>query len=99
MRDRAVHLLVEVYKHVGDRLRMDLEKKNLLPDASKRKVIFQKFEEAKQNDLMKVASSPTTPHDPAAELNGEVRIEIVIELIFQVEKNILFCDDKPHAFL
>ncbi|XP_063716425.1 CLIP-associating protein 2-like isoform X3 [Symsagittifera roscoffensis] len=77
VRDRAVHLLVEVYKHVGDRLRMDLEKKNLLPDASKRKVIFQKFEEAKQNDLMKVAASPTTPHDPAAELNGEDGFSVI----------------------
>ncbi|XP_075263181.1 CLIP-associating protein 2-like isoform X3 [Convolutriloba macropyga] len=72
VRDRAVQLLVEVYKNVGDRLKLDLEKKQLVPDASKRKVLFQKFEEAKANNLMKVANSPTSANGPG-EINGEAK--------------------------
>lgn len=50
VRDAASQALVEVYKHVGDKLRQDLRKKNV--PANKLAVLEQKFDEVKSDDLL-----------------------------------------------
>ncbi|XP_047038028.1 CLIP-associating protein isoform X3 [Helicoverpa zea] len=51
VRDAAMQLLVDVYRHVGERLRQDLKKKELLP-AQKFALLEQKFDEAREAGLM-----------------------------------------------
>ncbi|XP_045782682.1 CLIP-associating protein isoform X1 [Maniola jurtina] len=51
VRDAAVQLLVDVYRHVGERLRQDLKKKELIP-ASKLVLLEQKFDEAREAGLL-----------------------------------------------
>ncbi|CAF4741378.1 unnamed protein product [Pieris macdunnoughi] len=51
VRDAAAQLLVDVYRHVGERLRQDLKKKELLP-AQKLALLEQKFDEAREAGLM-----------------------------------------------
>ncbi|XP_063898023.1 CLIP-associating protein isoform X4 [Helicoverpa armigera] len=46
-----MQLLVDVYRHVGERLRQDLKKKELLP-AQKFALLEQKFDEAREAGLM-----------------------------------------------
>lgn len=50
VRDAAIQTLVEVYKHVGDKLRPDLRKKNV--PANKLALLEQKFDEVKSDDLL-----------------------------------------------
>lgn len=50
VRDAANQALVEVYKHVGDKLRQDLRKKNVPPN--KLAVLEQKFDEVKSDNLL-----------------------------------------------
>ncbi|XP_063835584.1 CLIP-associating protein-like [Ostrinia nubilalis] len=51
VRDAAMPLLVDVYRHVGERLRSDLKKKELLP-AQKLMLLEQKFDEAREAGLL-----------------------------------------------
>lgn len=51
VRDRSLETLIEIYRHVGERLRLDLKKK-LVPEA-KLKLIFHKFDEAVRNGELK----------------------------------------------
>ncbi|XP_045530790.1 CLIP-associating protein isoform X2 [Pieris brassicae] len=51
VRDAAAQLLVDVYRHVGERLRQDLKKKELLP-AQKLALLEQKFDEAREAGLL-----------------------------------------------
>ncbi|KAJ0170134.1 hypothetical protein K1T71_014062 [Dendrolimus kikuchii] len=51
VRDTAMTLLVDVYRHVGERLRQDLKKKELLP-AQKFALLEQKFDEAREAGLL-----------------------------------------------
>lgn len=51
VRDAAMQLLVDVYRHVGERLRQDLKKKELLP-AQKFALLEQKFDEAREAGLL-----------------------------------------------
>lgn len=50
VRDAANQALVEVYKHVGDKLRQDLRKKNVPPN--KLTVLEAKFDEVKSDNLL-----------------------------------------------
>ncbi|XP_026736915.1 CLIP-associating protein isoform X2 [Trichoplusia ni] len=61
VRDAAMQLLVDVYRHVGERLRQDLRKKELLPP-QKFALLEQKFDEAREAGLMlpTATSAPTT---------------------------------------
>ncbi|CAL8326737.1 unnamed protein product [Lota lota] len=54
VRDGAINSLVEIYKHVGERVRMDLTKKGL--PQSRLNVIFSKFDEVQRSGNM-VATS------------------------------------------
>ncbi|CAL8240743.1 unnamed protein product [Merluccius merluccius] len=54
VRDGAINSLVEIYKHVGERVRMDLTKKGL--PQSRLNVIFSKFDEVQRSGNM-VSSS------------------------------------------
>lgn len=49
VRETASNTFVEIYKHVGDRLRQDIQKKNCIPPA-KLKALLNKFDEIKEND-------------------------------------------------
>lgn len=46
VRDTAFSTLVDLYKHVGDKLRVDLQKRNIVPQ-SKWPILSQRFEEAR----------------------------------------------------
>ncbi|XP_055592281.1 CLIP-associating protein isoform X5 [Uranotaenia lowii] len=50
VRDAAIQTLVEIYKHVGDRLRIDLRKKEV--PATKFTLLEQKFDEARNDGLL-----------------------------------------------
>lgn len=50
VRDAAFQTLVEIYKHVGDRLRIDLRKKEIPPQ--KLAILEQKFDEVKSDGLL-----------------------------------------------
>lgn len=50
VRDAAIQTLVEVYKHVGDKLRQDLRKKSV--PANKLSILEQKFDEVKGDNLL-----------------------------------------------
>ncbi|XP_055379522.1 CLIP-associating protein isoform X11 [Condylostylus longicornis] len=50
VRDAAIQTLVEIYKHVGDRLRVDLRKKEVPP--MKLAILEQKFEEIREEGLL-----------------------------------------------
>lgn len=50
VRDAAVQTLVEIYKHVGDKLRTDLRKRDV--PASKFVILEQKFDEARNDGLL-----------------------------------------------
>lgn len=47
VRDTAFSTVVELYKHIGERLRMDLQRKNLVP-AARLPVLMQRFDEVKE---------------------------------------------------
>lgn len=50
VRDAAIQTLVEIYKHVGDKLRTDLRKKEV--PAAKLAILEQKFDETKNDGLL-----------------------------------------------
>lgn len=50
VRDAAFQTLIEIYKHVGDRLRQDLRKKEIPPQ--KLTILEQKFDEVKSDGLL-----------------------------------------------
>ncbi|XP_019538654.1 CLIP-associating protein isoform X2 [Aedes albopictus] len=50
VRDAAVQTLVEIYKHVGDKLRIDLRKRDVPP--AKFLILEQKFDETKNDGLL-----------------------------------------------
>lgn len=47
VRDTAFSTVVELYKHIGERLRMDLQRKNLIP-AARLPALMQRFDEVKE---------------------------------------------------
>jgi len=51
VRDKSLEALIEIYRHVGEKLRLDLRKK-AIPEA-KLKLIFHKFDEAARNGELK----------------------------------------------
>ncbi|XP_053689926.1 CLIP-associating protein isoform X2 [Sabethes cyaneus] len=50
VRDAAIQTLVEIYKHVGDKLRVDLRKKDVPP--TKFAILEQKFDETRNDGLL-----------------------------------------------
>lgn len=50
VRDAAIQTLVEIYKHVGDKLRVDLRKRDV--PAAKFVILEQKFDEARNDGLL-----------------------------------------------
>lgn len=67
VRDAANQALVEVYKHVGDKLRQDLRKKNVPPN--KLAVLEQKFDEVKSDNLL-LPSAVTAAATPSSNAYG-----------------------------
>lgn len=67
VRDAANQALVEVYKHVGDKLRQDLRKKNVPPN--KLAVLEQKFDEVKSDNLL-LPSAVTAAAAPSSNAYG-----------------------------
>ncbi|XP_052742849.1 CLIP-associating protein isoform X3 [Bicyclus anynana] len=65
VRDSALQLLVDVYRHVGERLRQDLKKKELIP-AAKLMLLEQKFDEAKAAGLLLPSALSVDEADCAA---------------------------------
>lgn len=59
VRDAAFQTLIEIYKHVGDRFRQDLRKKEIPPQ--KLAILEHKFDEAKQDGLL-LPSALSTAH-------------------------------------
>uniref|UniRef100_A0A182NHM2 TOG domain-containing protein n=1 Tax=Anopheles dirus TaxID=7168 RepID=A0A182NHM2_9DIPT len=50
VRDAAIQTLVEIYKHVGDKLRVDLKKREVPP--TKAAILEQKFDETRNDGLL-----------------------------------------------
>lgn len=48
VRDIAFSTIVELYKHIGERLRIDLQRKNIVP-AAKLPALLARFDEVKEN--------------------------------------------------
>lgn len=63
VRDAAIQTLVEVYKHVGDKLRPDLRKKNV--PANKLALLELKFDEVKSDDLLLPSASSSSQQNNA----------------------------------
>lgn len=61
VRDAATQTLVEIYKHVGDRLRSDLRKKDV--PTSKLSVLEAKFDEARNDGLLLPSATHAAPLD------------------------------------
>uniref|UniRef100_A0A4W5NAR1 Cytoplasmic linker associated protein 1 n=1 Tax=Hucho hucho TaxID=62062 RepID=A0A4W5NAR1_9TELE len=70
VRDGAMNCLVEIYRHVGERVRMDLGKKGL--PQSRLNVIFSKFDEVQRSGnmiLSPVSGKHSTSFDPTVVLS------------------------------
>ncbi|XP_078538193.1 CLIP-associating protein 1 isoform X5 [Lissotriton helveticus] len=61
VRDAAISSLVEIYRHVGERVRADLSKKGL--PQSRLNVIFLKFDEAQKSGTMMLTAADKTLDD------------------------------------
>ncbi|XP_055919467.1 CLIP-associating protein isoform X9 [Eupeodes corollae] len=63
VRDAANQTLVEIYKHVGDRLRSDLRRKEV--PSTKLAILEQKFDEVKEEGLLLKSALSHNGHDEA----------------------------------
>ncbi|XP_055308767.1 CLIP-associating protein isoform X4 [Sitodiplosis mosellana] len=72
VRDASIQTLVEIYKHVGDKLRVDLKKKEI--SATKMAILEQKFDEIKVNGfLMPSALSSAMSNNDELDNAGQVK--------------------------
>ncbi|XP_041937641.1 CLIP-associating protein 1-B-like isoform X27 [Alosa sapidissima] len=65
VRDGAMNCLVEIYRHVGERVRMDLGKKGL--PQSRLNVIFSKFDEVQRSGNMILSSDKNIDDDDSVD--------------------------------
>ncbi|KAJ8388388.1 hypothetical protein AAFF_G00134140 [Aldrovandia affinis] len=68
VRDAAMNCLVEIYKHVGERVRMDLSKKGL--PQSRLNVIFNKFDEVQRSGNVIPSSASEKNFDDEDSVDG-----------------------------
>ncbi|KAM6984968.1 CLIP-associating protein 1a [Aplochiton taeniatus] len=68
VRDGAMSCLVEIYRHVGERVRMDLSKKGL--PQSRLNVIFSKFDEVQRSGNMMPSSTSDKNFDDEDSVDG-----------------------------
>ncbi|XP_018600367.1 CLIP-associating protein 1a isoform X13 [Scleropages formosus] len=68
VRDGAMNCLVEIYRHVGERVRVDLSKKGL--PQSRLNVIFAKFDEVQRSGNMILSSSSDKNFDDEDSVDG-----------------------------
>lgn len=68
VRDAAINSLVEIYKHVGERVRADLHKKGL--PQSRLNVIFAKFDEVQKSGNMVLPSATDKNFDDEESVDG-----------------------------
>ncbi|KAM9804815.1 LOW QUALITY PROTEIN: CLIP-associating protein 1a [Neosynchiropus ocellatus] len=68
VRDGAMSCLVEIYRHVGERVRMDLSKKGL--PQSRLNVIFAKFDEVQRSGNMIPSSGSDKNYDDEDSVDG-----------------------------
>ncbi|XP_072435958.1 CLIP-associating protein 1a isoform X1 [Chiloscyllium punctatum] len=68
VRDAAINSLVEIYKHVGERVRADLHKKGL--PQSRLNVIFAKFDEVQKSGNMILSSAADKNFDEDDSVDG-----------------------------
>ncbi|XP_062904629.1 CLIP-associating protein 1a [Mobula hypostoma] len=68
VRDAAINSLVEIYKHVGERVRADLHKKGL--PQSRLNVIFAKFDEVQKSGNMILSSATDKNFDDEESMDG-----------------------------
>ncbi|XP_031628993.1 CLIP-associating protein isoform X3 [Contarinia nasturtii] len=78
VRDAAIQSLVEIYKHVGDRLRVDLRKKEI--SAAKMAILEQKFDEIKNKGQL-MPSALTTAISNSDELDNVGQVRNVSRLV------------------
>lgn len=79
VRDTAINTLVDLYKHVGDKLRIDLQRRNLVPQA-KWSALAARFDEAKnRGELLLTASK-------SIDLSDEVDKAVMAKPIVPVKK-------------
>ncbi|GBP40250.1 CLIP-associating protein [Eumeta japonica] len=77
VRESAQQLLVDVYRHVGERLRQDLKKKELVP-AQKLALLEQKFDETREAGLLLSTATQGTDETDLAALARSVKRTMTI---------------------
>uniref|UniRef100_A0A674EKG9 Cytoplasmic linker associated protein 1 n=1 Tax=Salmo trutta TaxID=8032 RepID=A0A674EKG9_SALTR len=75
VRDGAMNCLVEIYRHVGERVRMDLGKKGL--PQSRLNVIFSKFDEVQRSGNM-ILSPVSGKHSTSFALTNSFLVKLTI---------------------
>ncbi|XP_060539544.1 CLIP-associating protein 2 isoform X9 [Pantherophis guttatus] len=68
VRDAAILALMEIYKHVGEKVRVDLNKRGI--PAARLQTIFMKFDEVKNNDSMISSSISDKNFDDEESVDG-----------------------------
>ncbi|XP_070536527.1 CLIP-associating protein 1-like isoform X4 [Ptychodera flava] len=78
VRDTAINTLVEIYRHVGEKVRIDLGKKGI--PSSRLSIIYGKFDEVKKSGRMlaeDTGSKPTTPtQDEVDSARRRIRMKV-----------------------
>ncbi|XP_041459122.1 CLIP-associating protein 1-A-like isoform X6 [Lytechinus variegatus] len=64
VRDTAINTLVEIYRHVGEKVRIDLGKKGI--PSSRLSIIYAKFDDVKRSGQMVVQSEQSAPAKTSA---------------------------------
>ncbi|XP_030829292.1 CLIP-associating protein 1-A isoform X5 [Strongylocentrotus purpuratus] len=64
VRDTAINTLVEIYRHVGEKVRIDLGKKGI--PSSRLSIIYAKFDDVKRSGQMLVQPEQSAPAKPSA---------------------------------
>uniref|UniRef100_A0A8C9WZ10 Cytoplasmic linker associated protein 1 n=1 Tax=Sander lucioperca TaxID=283035 RepID=A0A8C9WZ10_SANLU len=83
VRDGAMNCLVEIYRHVGERVRMDLGKKGL--PQSRLNVIFSKFDEVQRSGNMVL--SPVSGKITSPALRADINLRNCVTLVLSVGRD------------
>ncbi|XP_061500396.1 CLIP-associating protein isoform X7 [Anopheles gambiae] len=77
VRDAAIQTLVEIYKHVGDKLRVDLKKREVPP--TKMAILEQKFDETRNDGLLLPSALQAAPSAAGGGGHDELDRAAVVE--------------------
>ncbi|XP_077994034.1 CLIP-associating protein 1-like isoform X4 [Glandiceps talaboti] len=79
VRDTAINTLVEIYRHVGEKVRIDLGKKGI--PSSRLSVIYNKFDEVKKSGRMIAQDTGAKPPPGQDEVDSARRIKAKVKAV------------------